>query len=395
MKPPAQRMSSLPENYFAGLESRISKLLKEGKDIIRLDIGSPDLPPPAPVIEALQKSAQDSSHHGYQTHSGPYSLRQSWVEMYKNYFDVELDPATQLVPLLGTKEGIFHLTQAWVDPGDIVLVPDPGYMTYSRAVLFAGGEPYYMPLLRENGYLPDLKAIPRNVLQRTKLMWLNYPNNPTAAAADLDFFVDAVALAKEYEFLLCHDAAYNLVTFDGCRAPSILEVPGAENTAVEFSSLSKSHNMAGWRVGVAAGNSQAVRSLYHLKTNIDSSHFLPILEAAAVALRGSPDWISERNSIYCQRRDLAVRALQAMGLDVDLPRGSLYLWCPVPSGWTSIDFVTFLLENYHVSLTPGTVFGSRGEGYFRISIAAPRERIEEATVRMAAALTDLTRRDTE
>lgn len=395
MKPLAQRMSSLPENYFAGLESRISKLIKEGKDIIRLDIGSPDLPPPAQVIEALQKSAQDGSHHGYQTHRGPLNLRKAWAEMYKNCFSVELDPGTQLVPLLGTKEGIFHLTQAWVDPGDVVLVPDPGYMTYSRAVLFAGGEPYAMPLLRENGYLPDLEAIPREVLQRTKLMWLNYPNNPTAATADLDFFVDVVALAKEYGILLCHDAAYNLVTFDGCRAPSILEVPGAETTAVEFSSLSKSHNMAGWRVGVAVGNSQAVQSLYHLKTNLDSSHFLPILEAAAVALRGSPDWITKRNSIYSQRRDLAVPALQAMGLDVDLPKGSLYLWCPVPSGWTSIDFVTFLLENYHVSLTPGTVFGSGGEGYFRISIAAPKERIAAAMERMSKALTDLKRRDIE
>ncbi len=393
MKPLAQRMNRLPENYFARLENRITQLIQEGQDIIRLDIGSPDLPPPVPVVESLQRIAQQAGGHGYQPHKGPEDLREAWVDLYRTQHGVELDLDTQVVPLLGSKEGIFHLTQAWVEPGDVVLVPDPGYMTYTRAALFAGGEICYLPLCKENGYLPDLGSIPAPILQRTKIMWLNYPNNPTAATADLDFFTEAVALAREYDFLLCHDAAYSQVTFDGYRAPSILEVPGALETALEFNSVSKSYNMAGWRVGVGVGNAQAVKALFHLKTNIDSGHFLPILKAAALALHTGPDWVSERNLIYRRRRDLAVTALRGMGLDVALPRGSIYVWCPVPSGWTSIDFVTFLLDTAHVSLTPGTVFGPGGEGYVRLSLTTPEERIKAALDRMATALKEIERRN--
>lgn len=394
MKPLANRMHRLPENFFSSLESRVTSLLQEGKDVIRLDIGSPDLPPPAQVVEALRQSVLQATVHGYQPHKGPTHLRLAWADMYWERYEVRLDPETQLVPLLGSKEGIFHLTQAWVSPGDVVLVPDPGYMTYSRAAMFAGGEVYRMPLKRESAFLPDLGSIPEAVLRRAKLMWLNYPNNPTAAVADQSFFKEAVSLARKYEILLCHDAAYSQVTFDGYRAPSILETPGAEDTAVEFNSLSKSYNMAGWRVGLAAGNRQAVQSLYHLKTNIDSSHFLPILEAAAVALGTDQEWIAQRNLVYEQRRDAAAAALCRLGLDVELPKGSIYLWCPVPSGWSSIDFVTYLLENYHVSLTPGTVFGSEGEGCVRLSITTPKERIEQAMERISNALEELRKRKT-
>ncbi len=393
MKSLAQRMNRLPENFFAGLENRIKQLVGEGYDVIRLDVGSPDLPPPEPVVAALQASARRDGHHGYQPHRGPEDLRTAWVELYREHHGVALDPDTQVAPLVGSKEGIFHLTQAFVDPGDVVLVPDPGYMTYSRAALFAGGEVCSMPLRRENGYLPDLSAIPAAVLQRTKIMWLNYPNNPTAATASLDFFSEAAALAQEYDILLCQDAAYSQVTFDGCRAASILEAPGALDTALEFNSVSKSYNMAGWRVGAALGNAQAVKALFHLKTNVDSSHFLPILEASAVALRTPPDWVSERNAVYRRRRDLTVAALRGMGLDADLPKGSIYVWFPVPAGWTSLEFVTFLLDSARVSLTPGTVFGPGGEGYARIALTTPEDRIQTALERTALALEKIERRN--
>ncbi len=346
------------------------------------------------MIQALQQSAQCADRHGYQPHKGTEDLRQGWADLYRLQHGVELDPETQVAPLLGSKEGIFHLAQAWVDPGDVVLVPDPGYMTYTRSTLFAGGEVYDLPLRRENDYLPDLGNIPLSILKRAKLIWLNYPNNPTAASANLDFFAEAVALAREYDILLCHDAAYSQVTFDGYYAPSILEAPGAMETALEFNSVSKSYNMPGWRVGAALGNPRALKSLFHIKTNIDSGHFLPVMEAAALALHTGSDWVAARNAIYCRRRDLAVAALQGMGLDVDLPKGSIYLWCPVPSGWTSLDFVTFLLESAQVSLTPGTVFGLGGEGWVRISLTTPEERIEAAMGRMAEALGEMKRRNT-
>lgn len=379
---PAQRMGVLKTHFFATLSARIAKLSASGADVIRLDEGAPDLPPPAAVIEALSQSANRPDAHSYQPHRGPGALRQAWGSMYQRLYGIELDPESEIMPLLGSKEGIFHLLLAYVNPGDLVLVPDPGYITYTRGTQFAGGEAFYFPLLAEQAYQPDFSAIPEEIARKAKLLWLNYPNNPTAAVTNLDMFTRAVDFGREYNLLICHDAAYSQVTFDGYRAPSILQAPGANKVAVEFNTLSKSHNMAGWRVGAALGNVQALRALYTLKTNADSSHFLPVLQAAVKAITGDQSWLVERNAIYARRRDVIVSAFRRMGIEVSNPRGSIYVWCPIPSGWTSDQFVSDVLEKAQVSLTPGSLFGANGEGFVRISLTAPEERIEQAMERL-------------
>jgi LL-diaminopimelate aminotransferase len=393
MKTSSNRMRALAPHFFAGLNIRIQELRAAGHDVIRLDVGSPDLPPAPPIIEALARSAASPDRHGYQPHRGPGALRASWAEMYAHLYDLEVDPETEIVPLLGSKEGIFNLVMACIDPGDIILIPDPSYVTYTRATLFAGGEPYYLPLLPELGYVPDLDGIPSEILRRARMLWLNYPNNPTAATATLEFFTEAIALGQQHDLLVCHDAAYTQVTYDGYQAPSILQAPGAKAGAVEFNTLSKSHNMAGWRVGAAIGQVQALRSLYTLKTNLDSGHFLPIMEAATAALSGDQGWLPERNAIYQQRRDVVIRALHALGLAARVPRASLYVWSPIPEGWSCMDFAAELLDRAHVSLTPGTVFGAGGEGFVRISLTAPEERLEEAMERLKAVLTEMRRKE--
>ena len=271
-------------------------------------------------------------------------------------------------------------------PGDLVLIPDPGYITYTSGTLLAGGTSYSLPILRERGYLPDLAAIPPKVLSQARLLWLNYPNNPTAATAPLEFFAAAVEFARQHGLLVCHDAAYSQVTFEGYRAPSILEVPGAKQVAVEFNSLSKSHNMAGWRVGAAVGNVQALKALYAYKTNADSGHFLPIQQAAIAAMTGDQGWLAVRNEVYRQRRDCVLSTLRAMGLDATIPKASLYVWSPVPVGFTSAQFVSHLLETTGISLTPGTVFGQGGEGFVRIALSSPTEQINAAMQRIRAIL---------
>jgi LL-diaminopimelate aminotransferase len=351
--------------------------------VIRLDIGSPDLPPPAFILEALSQSAAAAGHHGYQPHSGTRALRLAWAEMYQRLHGCELDPDREVVPLLGSKEGIFHLIMAHINPGDLVLTPEPGYITYIRGTQFAGGIPYAFSLLPERGWLPDLDAIPVEALRQAKILWLNYPNNPTGGTATLEFFAEAVAFAHRWGLLLCHDAAYSQVAFDGYRAPSVLEVPGAKEVAVEFNTLSKSHNMAGWRVGVAVGNAQALNALYTLKTNLDSGSFRPVLDAATAAMTGDQGWIPGRNEVYRQRRDLILPALRSLGLEVQLPKGSLYVWSPVLPGWTAEAFATALLEQALVSVTPGAVFGKLGAGYVRISLTDSTGRVAEAARRIA------------
>jgi len=385
----ARRMDLLGPQFFAALNRRVAALQAAGIDVIRLDIGSPDLPPHPAILKVLSDSAARQDHHGYQPHLGPPALRAAWAEMYRRLYAVELDPHREVVPLLGSKEGIFHLMQALIDPGDVVLVPDPGYLTYGSATRFAGGEVHPLPLLLERSYLPDFASIPPAIARRAKVMWLNYPNNPTAATVSLDFFCEAVEFARRYEILLCHDAAYSQVSFDGYSAPSLLQVPGAVEMAVEFNSLSKSHNMAGWRLGVACGNRQALQALYCLKTHADSGHFLPVLDAACQAMTGDQAWLLERNQVYASRRDLLLEALHAIGLRAQAPRASLYIWCPVPDGWSSEDFAATMLEVAHVSLTPGTVFGRYGEGFVRIAFTEPQERILTAIARIQAALPGL------
>jgi LL-diaminopimelate aminotransferase len=270
-----------------------------------------------------------------------------------------------------------------VEPGDVVIVPDPGYVTYSRAALFAGGQPVSLPLLAENDYLPDFSMISKYTLSRTKILWLNYPNNPTAAQASLAFFEQAVAFAQQHGILLCHDAAYARVSFDGQPAPSLMQVPGASQTAVEFNTLSKSHNMAGWRSAALVGNAQVLKALFTLKTNQDSGHFLPILDGTIEALTGDQSWVEQRNLVYRRRRDILVQGLRQIGFEVQEPQASLYIWCPVPSGLSSVEFAAQALEQAQVSFTPGVVFGPGGEGFVRISITAPEPRLEEAVNRLA------------
>lgn len=381
-KSTANRMDNLSAHFFSDFGVRIAEMKAAGYDIVRMDAGSPDLPPPQHIVDALTRSVNSADHHGYQPHHGSDQLRMAWAALYRREFDVRIDPETEILPLMGSKEGIFHLSQAYIEPGDVVLAPDPSYVTYGRGAIFSGGEVYAMPLLSENGFLPDLEAIPETILQRTKLMWLNYPNNPTASVAGLDFFSQAVEFARRYGFWLCHDAAYTRVTFDQVSAPSILQAPGAKEVAVEFNSLSKSHNMAGWRIGALVGHSDVVKALYRLKTNIDSGHFKPILDAAVAAMTGDQSWTRERNKIYAQRRDLVVSALRDMGMDAQTPTASMYVWSPVPHGWDCEAFVYAALEHAHISMTPGTVFGDAGAGYVRIALTASQERIKAAFERM-------------
>jgi len=367
---------------FASLVAKVVDFQASGIDVIRLDIGSPDLPPATYIIDTLSQSAIKPTAHGYQSHRGSPALREAWAEMYQRVHGVQIHP-DDVLPLLGSKEGVFHLSQAMLNPGDVVLVPDPGYLTYTQGALFAGAQPFFVPLLPENGYLPDLSNIPQDICKRAKILWLNYPNNPTAAVATLDFFTQAVEFCRQNQILLCHDAAYTQVTFGNTYAPSVLEVPGSEEVCLEFSTLSKSHNMAGWRVGAVIGNAETLAALLRLKTHTDSGHFGPIMDASIAAMLGDQSWLKERNKIYQERRDIVINGLRSIGFNLQQPQASLYVWCPLPEGWDSSDeFVLTLLEQAQVSMAPGTVFGSGGEGFVRISIVQPADRLKLAMERI-------------
>ena len=379
----AQRMDRISTHFFAEQREKVRRLKEAGKDVICLDIGSPDMPPPQHIIDSLCQSANTPEVHGYQAHNATENLRKAWADMYLREFGIRLDPNTQVLPLLGSKEGIFHLVQALVDPGDVVLLPDPYYPTYLKSVLFAGGEPYFMPLLSDNDFLPDLTLIPTEIANRAKILWINYPNNPTAASAPLSFYQEVIQFAQKYNLLVCHDAAYAQIYFDGHKPISLLQIPGAEDVGIEFNSLSKSHNMAGWRTGVAVGNEKVVQTLLSLKTNTDSGHFLPILQAATTALTHDQSWRAGRNEIYRARRDVVVQRLAEMGLEARTPTGSFFVWVKVPQGQSATQFADKLLESCHVSLAPGTVFGQSGEGYCRIALIQSEARLVEAMDRLA------------
>lgn len=381
---PAHRLDRIPPYVFAALAARIRALEAQGMDIIRLDIGSPDLPPADFIIEALAAAARRPDLHGYPSYTGTPALRRAIAAYYEQRFGVGLHPDQEVLPLIGSKEGIVNLTVAWLDPGDLALAPDPGYPVYQMAAFIAGGDVHPLPLLAENGFLPDLDAIPAAARQRARLLWLNYPNNPTGATADLAFFERAVHFARRHEILLCHDAPYCDVTFDGYRAPSLLAVPGAREVAVEFNSLSKSHNMAGWRVGMAVGNATAIKALTLVKSNADSGIFTAIQEATIAALAGDQSWLPARNAIYQARRDLVLAGLAAAGIQVEAPKAGLYVWAHVPPDFSAAAFATLLLEQTGVSLTPGSAFGAHGEGFVRVSLGLDTERIREAMRRVGA-----------
>jgi len=330
----------------------------------------------------MYRSAQDPHHHGYAGYYGTPELRQAIANYYEQRFGVKINPEKEVVSLIGSKEGIANAALAFVNPGQPVLVPDPGYPTYSLGTLLAGGVPAPVPLLADNGFLPNLATIPAGVVEAASVLWLNYPNNPTGAVAPLEFFERAVAFARKHDLLICHDNPYCDVTFEGYQAPSLLQVPGAMDVTLEFNSLSKTYNMAGWRIGMAVGNAVAVDALARTKTNIDSGIFRPIQDAAVLVLNGDQSWLQERNAVYCERRDIILSALGELGIKADKPVASLYIWARVPEGYTSAQFAARLLEGAGISITPGTVFGEHGEGYCRISLGMDTGRIREAMHRL-------------
>jgi len=382
MKTQADRFGKIPEYPFARWGERVNAARARGIDVIRLDIGNPDLPPPDAVIDALCSSARRPNHHGYPGYRGIPALREEITSYYTRRFGVNLDPKDEVVPLLGSKEGIVHLSLAILDPGDLVLVPDPGYPSYTVGAILAGAEVYKFPLLPERGFLPDLNAIPNKVAQEARMMWLNYPNNPTSATADLGLFEQAVAFAHSHDFLLCHDAPYCDVVYDSHTPPSLLQVPGAKEVAVEFNSLSKTYNMAGWRVGMAVGNPDVLASLSRVKSNVDSGQFRPVQEAAARALAIQDEWIEARNRIYKERMWTAISGLASLGFPVTPPSATFYIWTRVPEGWNSEGFATALIERAGVSVAPGSFFGKNGQGYIRISLTSSEPRIAEAVDRI-------------
>ena len=377
----AQRLDNLPTYVFAAIAERIRALKAEGVDVIRCDIGSPDLPPPPAVVETLYRSAKDPSKHGYAGFLGTPEFRQAIAAYYDRRFGVELDPESEVLPLIGSKEGIFHTPMAFTNPGDVVLAPDPGYPTYRMATLLMGAELHLMPLRVEKGYLPDLEEIPEDVLSRAKVMWLNYPSNPTTAVAGLPFLAQVVEFAREHDILVAYDNPYADVTWDGLVAPSILEVTGARDVVLEFNSFSKVYNMAGWRVGMAVGGPEAIAAMARLKTNVDSGIFRPVQDAAIAALETDPGWIAQRNAAYKERRQVVTQALERMGMRYTPSSATLYVWAAIPEGRVSADFCAALLESTGVSISPGSAFGPHGEGYVRVTLGQPVDRMEEAMAR--------------
>jgi LL-diaminopimelate aminotransferase len=381
----AQRIKALPPYLFAQIDKKIAEAKARGVDVISFGIGDPDLPTPEHIVKKLQEKAADPSTHRYPSYEGLSVYREAVANWYKRRFGVELNPDTEVVSLIGSKEGIAHLPLCYVDPGDVCLVPDPAYPVYAIGVLFAGGESYKMPLLEENGFLPDLEAIPADVAKKAKILYLNYPNNPTGAVADKEFFQKAVEFAKTYDIIVCHDAAYTEIAFDGYKPISFLEVTGAMDVGIEFHSLSKTYNMTGWRVGWAAGNADIVSALGRIKTNIDSGIFEALQYAGIEALEGSQDCIDENMKVYTHRRDLLVEGLKKLGWPIEKPKATIYVWAPVPAGMNSTDFAALLLDKAGVVVTPGIGYGESGEGYFRMSLTLPTERLEEGLRRIEEA----------
>jgi LL-diaminopimelate aminotransferase len=373
----ARRLDGVPPYLFAELERKVVAAESAGIDVISLGIGDPDLPTPPEVIEALTEAARDPRTHGYPTNHGTQELRAAAAGFYRDRFGVELEPDGEVIPVLGGKEAVAHIALACLDPGDVCLAPDPGYPPYTSGPVFAGAEIHYLPLSEENGFLPELEGPPR-----AKLLYLNYPNNPTGATAGLDFFERAVAFARERDLLVVHDNAYSEVAFDGYRPPSFLQAAGAKEVGVEIFSLSKGWNMTGWRAGFVAGNAEAVERFRQLKTNLDSGMSEAVQHAAAVALTEARDFPREISEVYARRRDRLAEGLRAIGLDVKPPQATPYFWVGVPEGHSSASFTELLLEQASVLVSPGDAYGPSGEGFVRLSLTVPDSRLEEAVSRL-------------
>jgi LL-diaminopimelate aminotransferase len=380
----ARRVQQLPPYLFAEISRKIAAKRAEGVEVISFGIGDPDLPTPPHVLATLKDAADVPANHRYPETEGLPALREAMAVWYRGRFDVELNPAKEVLPLIGSKEGIGHVPLCFVDPGDTALLPDPAYPVYAVGVMFAGGEGYTMPLDEEGGWLPDLDSIPADVAHRARLIWLNYPNNPTGAVATEEFFERVVAFARRYEVVVLHDLAYSDVAYDGYRPASFMQVKGARDVGVEFNSLSKAYNMTGWRIGMAVGSPVMVDALMRVKSNLDSGIPQAIQEMGIAALSGPQDAIAEHNRIYQQRRDRVLDALRALGLRASPPKAGLYVWARIPEGETSIGFAGRLLDDTGVVVTPGVGYGPYGEGYVRLSITTPDEAIDEGLRRLAA-----------
>jgi LL-diaminopimelate aminotransferase len=378
----ARRINELPPYLFAEIDRRKREALARGVDLVDLGVGDPDIPTPAPVVEKLMESVSKPLNHRYPSSSGMAEFRAAVANWYKTRFNVELDPGKEVVSLIGSKEGIGNMAVAFVDPGDVVLVSSPCYPVYHIGTAFSGGKNYFLRLKKENHFLPDLDAIPNDVARRAKLLWINYPNNPTAAVADRDFYRRVVDFANRHNVIVCHDAAYSEMGYDGYRPLSFLQIDGAREVGIEFHSLSKTFNMTGWRIGMAVGNPEMVAGLAQAKSNLDSGIFQSIQEAGIEALRLGEQIVEPSRTIYQERRDILVEGLRAVGLDCEKPRATFYVWVACPKGLSSADFTAKLLEEAGVVTTPGNGFGDAGEGYVRFTVCVDKERLREVAERI-------------
>jgi len=381
----ATRIKTLPPYLFAAIDKMKQAAIARGVDIINLGIGDPDLPTPAPIIESLTQAAKNPKHHQYPSYEGMLSFRKAVAEWYQRRFGVKLDAADEVLTLIGSKEGIGHIHLAFVDPGDVVLVPSPGYPVYPVGTSFCGGVSHLMPLTKANGFLPDLNAIPKEVARKAKLIWLNSPNNPTSVVMTKEYFKRVVAFAQEHQIIVCHDAAYSEIYYDGQRPASFMEVDGAKDVGVEFHSLSKTYNMTGWRLGFAVGNKEVLAGLGKVKSNLDSGVFEAV-QAAGITALGLDDAVTDTiRKTYQERRDTLIPGLKQLALEVDAPPAAFYVWVAVPKGYTSASFTAHLLEKADIVTTPGNGFGAPGEGYIRMTVCTSKDRLAEAVDRIKKA----------
>jgi len=380
----SRRVENLPPYLFVEINKKIAEKKAKGEEVASFAIGDPDIPTPPHIIERLCQAAQDPANHRYPETEGLPELRQAIAEWYKRRFGVSLDAEKEVLPLIGSKEGIAHIAFCFIDYRDFALVPDPAYPVYSISTMLAGGSPYYLPLIEENDFLPDLNAIPAYNLKRAKLLWINYPNNPTSAVADLSFFNRVVEFAQRHSIAVCHDGPYSEVAFDGYQPVSFMQADGAKEVGVEFHSLSKTYNMTGWRIGMVVGNAAMIDALKRLKSNLDSGIPQAIQYAAIAALTGPQDCIQEHNAIYQRRRDLIIDVLNNIGLKAQPPKASLYIWAKVPQGYTSVEFTIDLLDKVGVAVTPGVSYGRNGEGYVRVSLTVPDAIVVKGLSRLSA-----------
>ncbi len=378
----ADRINSLPPYLFATIDEAKAKMVAKGVDVIDLGVGDPDQPTPAHIVESMCDAVRDPKTHRYPSYTGMLSFREAAANWCKETKGIDIDAASETLTMIGLKEGIAHIPLAFINPGDVALIPDPGYPVYEIGTRFAGGIPHIMPLLVENDFLPDFDIIPKDVLAKAKLMFLNYPNNPTSATADLKFFEEVVEFARDNDIVVVHDNAYCEMVYDGYQAPSFLEVDGAMDVGIELYSFSKTYNMTGWRLAFAVGNKDMINAVGKVKSNIDSGAFNAIQIAGITALSSSQQCVADMNAIYTERRDALLKGLNAMGLDVKPPKATFYVWAPVPEGYDSMGLSKLLLEEAGIVATPGVGFGDYGEGYIRFALTQSVERINEAVERM-------------